>query len=138
MQALIDPLLEQSLERYYRAIAGRDLEAWLATLSEDVTLHEPAGTPAAEGHGGAREAWKALTAPFTQLEFEVRERYFSGSGAAVSWSCRAVGVNGGEASASGISVFEFDEDGRIQTVVAYWDPAALLIALAADEGAAEP
>ena len=32
----------------------------------------------------------------------------------------------------GITVFEVDSDGRIQTVMSYWDPAAVLISLAGD------
>jgi hypothetical protein len=54
----------------------------------------------------------------------------------VFWRCNAVGVTGGRAGAEGITIFEFDADGLIQTVVSYWDPAGLLIALAAE--GAEP
>ena len=136
MHALVDPKFEDSVERYYAAIAGRDLDEWLTTLSADVTLHEPASTPAAEGLEGARETWKVLTAAaFSALRYDLHATYFSGSGAAVAWQCHATGVNGGGAAAGGITVFEFAEDGLIQTVVSYWDPAALLIALAADESA---
>jgi hypothetical protein len=74
--------------------------------------------------------------PFRELRYERRATFFSGAGAAVLWRCSAVGVNGGRAGAEGITVFEFDADGLIQTVVSYWDPAALLIALAAE--GAEP
>jgi ketosteroid isomerase-like protein len=136
MTTLSDPALEESIDRYYRAIAGRNLTDWLATLADDVTIHEPAESLPAEGHDGAREAWKVLTAPFRELRYERRATFFSGAGAAVLWRCSAVGVNGGRAGAEGITVFEFDVDGLVQTVVSYWDPAALLIALAAE--AAEP
>jgi steroid delta-isomerase len=132
MTTLSDPALEESIDRYYRAIAGRSLTDWLATLSADVTMHEPAESLPAEGHEGAREAWKVLTAPFRELHYERRATFFSGTGAAVLWRCNAVGVTGGRAGAEGITVFEFDADGLIQTVVSYWDPAALLIALAAE------
>lgn len=132
MTTLADPALEESIDRYYRAIAARDLTAWLATLSPDVTIHEPAESLPAEGHEGAREAWKVLTVPFRELRYERQAVFFSGSGAAVLWSCRAVGVNGGRAGAEGITVFEFDSNRLIETVVSYWDPAALLIALAAE------
>jgi ketosteroid isomerase-like protein len=132
MNTLSDPAFEDTIDRYYRAIAGRDLAEWLATLGEDVTIHEPAESLPAEGHDGAREAWKVLTAPFRELRYDRRATFFSGAGAAVLWRCKAIGVNGECAEAEGISVFEFDADARIQTVVSYWDPAALLIALAAE------
>jgi ketosteroid isomerase-like protein len=132
MTTLADPALEECIDRYYRAIADRQLAEWLATLSEGVTIHEPAESLPSEGHEGARESWKVLTAPFRELRYERRATFFSGTGAAVLWQCTAIGVNGGRAGADGITVFEFDADGLIQTVVSYWDPAALLIALAAE------
>jgi ketosteroid isomerase-like protein len=130
------PRAEESIDRYYRAIAGRNLTEWLATLAENVTIHEPAESLPAEGYDGAQEAWKVLTAPFRELRYERLATHFSGAGAAVLWRCSAIGVNGGHAGAEGITVFEFSSDGRIETVVSYWDPAALLIALAAE--GAEP
>jgi ketosteroid isomerase-like protein len=130
MNAMNDPALEQAILRYFAAIARRDLAAWLAVLSPNVTLHEPAGAVPSQGHDGAQETWKVLTAAFAELKMQVDACYFSGSGAATAWSCRAVGVNGAAADAGGITVFEFDETGLIETVVSYWDPAALLIALA--------
>jgi len=132
MDTLSDPAFEDTIDRYYLAIAGRDLAAWLATLGDHVTIHEPAESLPAEGHEGAREAWKVLTAPFRELRYERRSTFFSGAGAAVLWRCDAIGVNGKRAEAEGISVFEFDTDAKIETVVSYWDPAALLIALAAE------
>lgn len=134
MEALHDPVFEESIRSYYAAIAKRDLDAWLAVLSPEVTLHEPAGTMAAVGHAGAQETWKVLTAAFVELRYDIDAAYFSGSGAAVAWRCHAFGVNGVRADTSGITVFEFDDNGLIQTMVSYWDPAALLIALASDPG----
>jgi hypothetical protein len=133
VDTLLDPRFEQSLDNYYAAIAGQRLEDWLATPSAGVVLHEPAGALPEEGHAGAREAWKVLTAPFRSLSFERNKSFASGSGIAVVWRCHAVGVNGNAAEVEGITVFEFDDEGLIETVVSYWDPAALLIDLAGDE-----
>ena len=133
MDTLLDPRFEESLDNYYAAIAAQRLDDWLATLSADVVLHEPAGAPPEEGHGGASEAWKVLTAPFRSLAFERLKSFASGSGMAVLWHCHAVGINGSSAQVEGITVFEFDDAGLIETVVSYWDPAALLIELADDD-----
>jgi ketosteroid isomerase-like protein len=133
MKMLSDPAFEDTIDRYYRAIAARDLTSWLAVFAEDVTIHEPAESLAAEGREGAREVWKVLTGPFRELSYERRATFFSGAGAAVLWRAHAVGVNGGRAQAEGITVFEFDTEAKVQTVVSYWDPAALLIALAAED-----
>ena len=133
MDTLLDPRFEQSLDNYYAAIATRRFDQWLATLSASVVVHEPAGSPPEEGHAGASEAWKVLTAPFRSLSFERLKSFASGSGIAVLWRCHAVGVNGCAAEVEGITVFEFDDEGLIETVVSYWDPAELLIELAEGE-----
>ena len=133
VDTLLDPRCEQSLDGYYAAIAAQRLDDWLSTLSAGVVLHEPAGSPPEEGHAGASEAWKVLTAPFRSLTFERVKSFASGSGIAVLWRCHAVGVNGGAADVEGITVFEFDDEGLIETVVSYWDPASLLIDLAEAE-----
>lgn len=136
MQTFLDPALEEAIDSYYAAIAAQRLADWLALLSPTVMIHEPAGAPPAEGLEGAEEAWKVLTAPFRSLTFERVRTYFSGSGVAVLWNCQARGVNGGSAASEGITIFEFDDEARIETVVSYWDPAGLLIALAeGEEGA---
>ena len=136
VDALLDPHLDALIDSYYAAIESQRFPDWLATLSANVVVHEPAGSLPAEGHAGAGEAWKVLTAPFRALSFERSKSFSSGSGIAVLWSCRARGVNGASAAAEGITVFEFDDEGLIETVVSYWDPAALLIELA--EGEDEP
>jgi ketosteroid isomerase-like protein len=133
VQTFLDPALEEAIDSYYAAIAAQRLPDWLALLSPTVMIHEPAGVPPAEGHDGAAEAWKVLTAPFRSLDFERVRTFFSGSGVAVFWRSQARGVNGGSAAAEGITIFEFDDEARIETVVSYWDPAALLIALAEGE-----
>ncbi len=136
VEELPDPAFDETNDPYYAANAAQRLSDWLETLSADVIVHEPAGSPPAEGREGAGEAWKVLTAPFRSLAFERVRTFFSGSGAAVYWRCRAVGVNGGSATGEGITIFEFDDESRVQAVVSYWDPAALLIELA--DGEDEP
>ena len=127
---LADPTFEEAIERYYTAVATQRLPDWLEVLSDDVVIHEPAGALPSEGRDGAAEAWKVLTAAFRSLTFERMRTFFSGAGAAVYWRCFAVGVNGGSATTEGITIFEFDGESRVQAVVSYWDPAALLIELA--------
>lgn len=133
MDALNDPIFDQTIRRYFDAIAHRDVDGWLALMSASVTLHEPAGAIPAQTLEGAKETWKVLTSAFSDLRFEIDAIHVSGSGAATSWRCHAVGVNDAHGQAAGITVFEFDAEGLIETVVSYWDPAALLIALATDD-----
>jgi hypothetical protein len=88
MTTLSDPALEESIYRYYRAIAGRSLTDWLATLSADVTMHEPRSLPAeaksarsVEGSDGAVPGAALRTS-----------RIFQRSRRSGVWRCNAVTV----------------------------------------------
>jgi steroid delta-isomerase len=130
MDVLADPRFVATVEAYFSAIRDRDESRWLATFSEDAVCHDPVGATPAEGRASLHESWGVLTAPFKKLIVTPCATFYCGTGAAVHWASQATGVNEREASFEGITVFEFATDGRIQTLMAYWDPAAMMIELA--------
>jgi steroid delta-isomerase len=132
MQAIPDPKFNRNVEAYFALIAQRDLEAWMALFAESAVLHDPIDSLPAEGRTEIREAWKALTAPFEALSFVLDLKIFGKGGAAVKWTGIATGIDGSRATFEGITLFEFDDDGAIDAVVGYWDPAAVLIQMAGE------
>lgn len=133
MQDLHDPRVEAAVSGYFRTLSARDKNAWFALFDKAAVVHEPVGTTPAEGREGLEQVWQVFTGPFTTLAIEIDEVFYSGSGAAARWSASASANDGRRAGFAGITVFEVDGDGRIQTVMSYWDPAAVLIALAGEE-----
>jgi len=131
VQALVDPSQERTVATYFRALGRRDVDVWLALFTDDAVSHDPVGTPAASGVEELREIWNVMTVPFAKLAIAPDQVFYAGSGAAVKWSAQGTADGGGSVRFGGISVFEFAEDGRIQTVMSYWDPAAMMIELAA-------
>jgi len=127
---LTDPRLAKTLAAYFTTLSTGDKAAWLSLFAAGAVTHNPVGTPPATGREGLDEIWNVLTAPFEQLSTEPDSVFYAGTGAAVQWTARGRSAAGGEVTFSGITVFEFSEDALIQTVMAYWDPAAMLIALA--------
>jgi steroid Delta-isomerase len=134
MQGMPDPQLVAAVETYFGAIRERDQARWLQAFDDDAACHDPVGTAPAEGGDGLREVWRVLTAPFTKLLIAETAAFYCGSGAAVHWQARGTGVNGRTITFEGISVFEFSPEGKIQTLMAYWDPAAMMIELAGEGG----
>jgi ketosteroid isomerase-like protein len=132
MQALIDPRVEVAVAAYFELISTRNKSAWFALFDKRAVLHEPVGATPGEGRDGLEEVWQVYTGPFSKLTLNMDEVFYSGSGAAVRWSANAVAVNGRAASFAGITVFEVDTEGLVQTVMSYWDPAEVLIRLAGD------
>jgi len=130
MQQLDDPLIRRAVESYFTTAARRDEAAWLATFAEDAVSHDPVGAPPVEGRDGLREIWKILTSPFRDLAFVVTRAFYCGSGAAVYWAADATGVNGHAVHFEGVTVFEISTEGKIQTLMSYWDPAAMMLDLA--------
>jgi steroid delta-isomerase len=135
MRAVVDPVVESTIGAYFSALNARDMGRWLTLFADDAVSHDPVGAPPAEGRDTLQEIWKAITSPLSKLEITPGELFQGGSGAAVWWSARAVGVNNREVEFAGIYVFELNADGLIQTLMAYWDPAAMLLELAGEEGA---
>ncbi len=130
MQSEPDPGVQATVAAYFAALNARDLAGWLGLFAEDAVSHDPVGAPPAEDRGALEEIWKALTAATRKLEFTPGEIFYGGAGAAVQWSAKAVGVNDGEVEFSGIYVFELNADDKVQTLMAYWDPAAMMLGLA--------
>lgn len=132
MEPLHDPKVTHAVDAYFAALTARDEVRWLGLFDAGAVCHQPVGSVPAEGTEGLREVWKMLTGPFESLRVEPRKAFYAGSGAAVHWAAVGRGLNGREVGFEGISVFEIGEDGRVQTVMGYWDPAAVLIDLAGD------
>lgn len=132
MDALADPRLVEAVSAYFAAISGRALDRWLELFAEDAVSHDPVGTVPAEGRNALKEEWRMLTAPFESLTMVEESTFYCGTGAAVKWKAQGRGINTRSVVFEGITVFEMAVDGKIQTVMAYWDPAAMMIEMAGD------
>jgi ketosteroid isomerase-like protein len=133
MQALNDPRVEAAVADYFRTVSTRNKSAWMALFDKNAMLHEPVGATPGEGREGLEQVWQVFTGPFAKLTIESDEVFYSGSGAAARWTAHASSEGGRSTEFNGITVFEVDSDGHIQTVMSYWDPAAVLIHLAGDD-----
>ncbi len=130
MQGLPDGRLVAAISDYYEAVSLKDLTRWLSLFAKEAEVHDPVGAPAASGRKELEEIWRVMASPFEKLSIQPDDIFYAGSGAAVKWSAEGTGVNHGTVEFEGISVFEMAEDGKIQTVMSYWDPAEMMIRLA--------
>ena len=133
MQAMNDPRVEHAVAEYFRTLSSRNKSAWIALFDSSAVLHEPVGTTPAEGREGLEQVWQMFTEPFAAFVMRCDEIFYSGSGAAARWTTDASSSDGRTTTFAGITVFEVDDDGRIQLVMSYWDPAAVLIRLAGED-----
>jgi steroid delta-isomerase len=127
-EGMVQEMVEKVVQDYFAGINALDAEAWLATFAADATSYEP-GQPPLNGHEALRAFFNGVAGGFSRLHFQADETFVVGPEAAVRWSARGTGHNGKEAAFAGIDVFTINGAGLIQTVRAYWDPAAMIAQL---------
>ncbi len=116
------------INEYFDAICARDADRWVATFAADATSYEP-GNPPLTGHDALRMFFEGIAGGFASIEMRPTEIYPLGQEAAVKWTASGTGKNGRAVKFVGIDVFVINEAGKIQSLKAYWNPAAMMAEL---------
>jgi steroid Delta-isomerase len=122
-------LTQKAISDYFAAIRAMDADAWVKTFAEDATNYDPVGAPPNTGHAALRQFFDGICGAFEKVGLFEDHVFIVGRDAAVKWTGRGVGKNGREVTFEGIDVFEVNDEGKIQTVRAYWNPAAMMAQL---------
>jgi len=122
--------VQKAVNDYFDAICNLNCEAWIATFAADAVSHEP-GSPPLEGHDALRAFFNGVAGGFETIEMRPQQIFVVGNEAGVKWSASGLGKTGRQAKFEGIDIFTLNGDGKIQTVKAYWDPAAMMAQLMA-------
>lgn len=130
MSATVAPdKISRAVRAYFLAIRAMDVEAIANTFAEDGTTFDPVGTPGITGRDGIREFFQSIFKNFKSAGLTEDCVFVAGNGAAVKWTGHGTSTNGGEVKFEGIDVFEVNDDGKIQTIHAYWNPAEMIAQL---------
>ena len=122
-------VIKKIIATYYANMAGMNPEGWVENFAEDAISYDPVGEPPAKVHQGFREFIGQLQAVFTKLEAATEHIFIASDEAAVKWTMQGVSKSGKNIIFEGITVFEFNDSGKIKTTRAYWDPAAMIAQL---------
>jgi steroid delta-isomerase len=130
MSAQLEPdRISRAVRGYFLAIRAMDPEAFANSFAEDGTTYDPVGTPGITGRDGLREFLQSICKNFKTVGLTEDHVFVAGNGAAVKWTGKGTSNNGREVRFEGIDVIELDENGKIQTVHAYWNPAEMIAQL---------
>jgi len=121
--------ISRAVRAYFLAIRAMDAEAFANTFAEDGTTFDPVGTPGITGRDAIREFLTSICKNFKSVGLTEEFVFVAGNGAAVKWIGKGTSASGKEVKFEGIDVFEINEDGKIQTVHAYWNPAEMITQL---------
>jgi len=121
--------ISRAVRAYFLAIRAMDADAFANTFAEDGTTCDPMGTPSIAGRDGIREFLSSICKNFKSVGLTEESIFVAGNGAAVKWTGKGTSANGKEVGFEGIDVFEVNQDGKIQNVWAYWNPAEMIAQL---------
>lgn len=123
------PAIQRTIADYFAAIRAGNPSAWLETFATDAVSEDPVGAPPMRGHAALGQFFANIGGAFDEIGLTERDVVISGNQAAVYWTGRGVGKNGREVSFEGVDVFEFNEQGKIQRMWAYWSPGPVMAAV---------
>ncbi|MCA1994807.1 MAG: nuclear transport factor 2 family protein, partial [Coleofasciculus sp. S288] len=75
------------------------------------------------------EFFQRMQSVFERLESTIEHIFVAGDEAAVKWTMRGVSKSGKSVTFEGITVFQVNDAGKIQTTHAYWNPGAMMAQL---------
>jgi len=114
--------ITDTLARYGRAFTERDLPALLALFHPDAVQADPVNVPPNVGHDAIGRFFTAAFDASTSCSWEALALHTCGDHAGVDFRV-VVTTADGSMTIEGVEVFDFDEDGLIRTVSAYYDDA---------------
>jgi steroid Delta-isomerase len=122
--------IQATIDRYFAATRSANKAAeMVACFAPDTVSYDPADGPALVGHSGLQQFFEQIGSLFTELGLTADFSAINGNEAAVKWSGQGIGKNGVAVTFEGIDLFEFNTTGHIQTMRAYWNPAATIAQL---------
>ncbi|HAA32301.1 MAG TPA: ketosteroid isomerase [Cyanobacteria bacterium UBA8553] len=118
--------IEAVVAAYFANMATLNPERWVELFAEDGISYDPVGHPPMKVHEGYLAFFQQMKATFEQLETMIEHTFVAGNEAAVKWTIQGVSNGGKSVRFEGITVFEMNEAGKIQTTRAYWSPEVLM------------
>ena len=119
--------IRATIDQYVARFSAGDTAGWVALFADDARQEDPVGAPVNVGHDAIRAFFETtLTLGGPQLSF-VREPVIVGNEAMVFIQAIA-----GEGPTAAVVPFicdhmVFDDDARITSLRAFWDPASMTI-----------
>jgi steroid delta-isomerase len=115
--------------RYFSAIGEKDPDAWAACFAEQGTSYEPGSPTPLQGRTALRQFLAGVLGAFEKIAMTQDHVFQSGNRVAVKFTGHGTGKNGRQVTFEGIDVFEINQEGKIQTMWGYWNPAAMMAQL---------
>lgn len=120
--------VRQLVTDYYLDVRGLNVQNYVANFDKNAKLEDPAGTPPAKGKNAIAATYQGAVDNFQILGMYEQDVFTPDqtNEAAVRWSCTLKFKNGLIVdSFNGISMFKFNNQGKIESLRAFWDPGVM-------------
>lgn len=121
-------VVTQTVRSYFSDLCAKDAEKWIQLFTQDALTYDPVGNPPNKVHETYQKFFQLLDF-YSEMKITPGELFMAGDEAAVQWQMSVIAKNGREGEAAGITVFTFDESGKISQLRAYWDDQKLMAQL---------
>ena len=121
--------IEDIVNSYLANISAMNAEGWVENFAKDALSYDPVGEPPTLIHEGFQEFIGQLKAVFTKLEATKEHIFIAGNEAALKWTMQGVSKTQKVVNFEGITIFEINDGGKIQTTRAYWNPQMMIAQL---------
>ena len=123
---MADQTIPAAVRQYFSAIGKKDADSWVNCFDEKGISYEPGAPTPLQGHAALRQFLVGVLGAFEKLSMTEDHVFQSGNRIAVKFTGRGTGKNGRPVFFEGIDVFEINQEGKIQTMWGYWNPAAMM------------
>jgi steroid delta-isomerase len=117
--------LTQTINQYFTYLSNKDSEVWIQLFSPEAVSYDPVGNPPSIVHNDYQKFFELLNF-YRQSETIPENIFVAGNEAAVKWKMSVTARKGNTANAEGITVFIFNQEGKISETRAYWDDKKFL------------
>ena len=121
--------VQHAVAEYFAAIRAMDVQRWVNTFAPDAVSHDPVGKPPLHGHDELGKFLAQILSGFDTVGLTENSVFINGYSAAVKWTGEGIARNGKAVRFEGIDVIHCNEQGKITSVHAYWDPAPVMAVL---------
>lgn len=121
--------IQKIIANNYAAVQALDLEAWIAIFDENAVSYDPVGSSPVKGHAALSKFFQEMFGQFKEVQLVANHIFVCGDEVAVKWTGNGVSKNDRKFAVEGIDVFHINTKGKIQTLLAYWNPETLIAQL---------
>lgn len=116
----------KTITAYFAANNALDIEGFVNAFAPDAALYNAGEVSPISGYEAVRHVAEQSLLPFQKMEIQIERTFIAGNGAAVFYTGFITAKNGKRVLAAGIDVFEINDDGKIQSIHFYFDPAPIM------------